>query len=136
MHAHMKLVLCTPSHHHIIDDVTLVVLPGSEGEIGVLNNHAPVITALKAGIVTVTSLSKVQTYYVSGGFCDITPEQCLILTDDFENIDDIDPQKINAKINKIQEYLEKTLAQDHQKKMLENQKILKSKLEIINNLKK
>ena len=65
----------------ISQEVDEVSMPGVEGDFGVLAGHAPFMTALKEGPVTVKDGGKVHVYQVRGGFADVTPEGFTILAE-------------------------------------------------------
>ena len=76
---HFSLV--SPERELFAGLVDQVDAPGSEGDFGVLANHAPFMTALKEGQVRVYDGGKVTVYEVRGGFADVTPEGLTILAE-------------------------------------------------------
>jgi len=70
-------------------DADIVILPGTEGEMGVLPNHAPLLSTLKYGIVKVRQSGKEEIFTVAGGVVDVQPDHVVILTDAAENVDEI-----------------------------------------------
>jgi len=76
---HFSLV--SPERELFSGSVDQVDAPGSEGDFGVLANHAPFMTALKEGQVRVYNDGKVIVYDVRGGFADVTPEGLTILAE-------------------------------------------------------
>lgn len=71
------------------DDVDIVVLPGVEGVMGILPNHAPLLTTLKYGIITVRKKGEEQYFTVAGGVAEVLPEAVVILADAAENVNEI-----------------------------------------------
>jgi F-type H+-transporting ATPase subunit epsilon len=71
-------------------DADFVVAPGSEGELGVLPHHVPLLTALAPGSVRVRNEGEEQFFFVSGGFLEIRPDQVTVLADAAERAEDID----------------------------------------------
>jgi len=71
-------------------DADIVLLPGAEGEMGILPNHAPLLTTLQYGIITVRSGAVEEYFTVAGGFAEIQPEIITILADAAENVAEID----------------------------------------------
>lgn len=62
--------------------VDMAILPGSEGQFGVLDRHAPLLAPLKEGQVMLYTDGQLQALYtITGGFADITPERCVVLVD-------------------------------------------------------
>ena len=62
-------------------DVDQVDLPGAEGDVGILAGHAPLVTALRPGIVTVITAAKRDPFVVVGGFAEVGPAGLTILAD-------------------------------------------------------
>ncbi len=76
---HFSLV--SPERELFSGDVDQVDAPGSEGDFGVLAGHAPFMTALREGFVTIHEGDKVHRYEVQGGFADVTPDGLTILAE-------------------------------------------------------
>ena len=76
---HFSLV--SPERELFSGSVDQVDAPGSEGDFGVLANHAPFMTTLKEGPVRVYDGGTVKVYQVRGGFADVTPEGLTILAE-------------------------------------------------------
>lgn len=76
---HFSLV--SPERELFSGPVDQVDAPGSEGDFGVLANHAPFMTALKEGAVRVHNNGTVKVYQVRGGFADVTPDGLTILAE-------------------------------------------------------
>ena len=79
----VALEIVSPEKLLLSRDVEMVVIPASEGEMGVLPNHAPMIVLLRGGTIAIHEGGRVtDTLYVSGGFAEITPERCTVLADE------------------------------------------------------
>ena len=76
---HFSLV--SPERELFSGDVDQVDAPGLEGDFGVLAGHAPFMTALKTGLVTVRDGSTARSFDIEGGFADVTPEGLTILAE-------------------------------------------------------
>src|SRR5262249_38234488 len=86
----MQLHIVTPEKSLFEGEAEMVVIPGVEGEMGVLQGHAPLITALHSGRVDVyQGPSIVESLFVSGGFAEVTPERCTILATEAVNLKDV-----------------------------------------------
>ncbi len=70
--------------------VDMVVAPGSEGEMGILPNHAPLLTTLGFGVLRVRQGAVEQAFTIAGGFMEVQPEVVTVLADVGENVDEID----------------------------------------------
>jgi F-type H+-transporting ATPase subunit epsilon len=72
------------------DQVDYVSLPGSEGRMGILPNHAPLLTSLDFGEVMVRRQGDEQFFAIGGGFAEVRPEQVIVLADSAERAEEID----------------------------------------------
>jgi len=77
-------------------DVDIVVLPGRDGEMGILPNHAPLLTTLKYGILTVRTKNEDQVFTIAGGVAEIQPDIITVLADAAENVMEIDVSRAEA----------------------------------------
>lgn len=78
--------LVTPTALALSEKVEMVVVPGADGDIGVLPGHTPLITTLRAGQVDVHNGGQVtQSFYVTGGFAEVTPERVTVLAESIES---------------------------------------------------
>jgi F-type H+-transporting ATPase subunit epsilon len=81
--ATFQLELVSPEKLLLSRAVEMAVLPAAEGEMGVLPGHAPMIVALRGGVISVTSNGQVtDQLFVGGGFAEVTPERCTVLADE------------------------------------------------------
>lgn len=93
-------------------DVDIVVLPGADGEMGILPNHAPLLTTLKFGIITVRAKTDEEHFTVAGGIAEIQPEIITILADSAENVEEIDVERAEAARKRAEEELAKGVPPD------------------------
>ncbi len=86
-----KLEVVTPQKRVLMEDVESIVAPGSEGYLGVLTRHAPLLTALKPGVLYYRKVGgKTERMAVSGGFMEAGPDKVIILADTAELSTEID----------------------------------------------
>lgn len=71
-------------------DVDIVVIPGTDGEMGILPNHAPLLSTIRLGVVKVRRASEEQVFTITGGLVEVQPTIVTILADAAENIGEID----------------------------------------------
>ena len=77
-----KFELVSPEKLLVSGDAEIVSVPGSEGDMGVMANHSPVMTSLRPGMVTAKmSDGGEQSFFVRGGFADITPTSLTVLAE-------------------------------------------------------
>ena len=72
------------------EDVDAVIAPGTEGELGILPNHAPLLTALSYGELLVRKGSEESSIAVGGGFLEVRPDKVVVLADMAERAEEID----------------------------------------------
>ncbi len=86
-----KLSVVTPEKPVVDQDARSVIAPGSEGYLGILTDHAPLITALIPGKLSVTDLENhTVDYALSGGFLEVSHNVATILADAIEKVEEID----------------------------------------------
>lgn len=93
-------------------DADIVVLPGSDGEMGILPNHAPLLTTLKYGIITVRSQKHEDHFTVAGGVAEIQPKIVTVLADSAENVEEIDVERAESARTRAEEALAKGVPPD------------------------
>ena len=99
-----KFELVSPERLLVSEQVESVVIPGAEGEMTVMALHAPVMTTIKPGVVTVkTSGGKEERYVVFGGFADIVPSGCTLLAESAVAVGDIDRADVARRIQEAKE---------------------------------
>jgi F-type H+-transporting ATPase subunit epsilon len=96
--------LVSPERLLVSEAVESVVIPGTEGEMTVMANHAPVMTTVKAGVVTVKpAAGGEERYVVFGGFADIVPSGCTLLAESATPVKDIDREDLARRIREARE---------------------------------
>jgi F-type H+-transporting ATPase subunit epsilon len=88
-------------------DADLVIIPGEEGLMGILPNHAPLLSTLKYGILTVRYHDSEQNFTVAGGIVEIQPDLITVLADAAENVEEIDVARAEAARQRAVETLKK-----------------------------
>ena len=92
-------------------EADLVTLPGIEGEMGVMGGHAPLLTSLSFGVITVKGADD-HVFTVAGGIAEIQPEIITILADAAEDIKEINIERAEAAKRRAEELLEQLPSQD------------------------
>lgn len=89
-----KLSIVTPEKVIYEEEVSSIVAPGTVGYLGIMSNHAPIITSLKPGKLKVTdNKNEVIHFALSGGFLENSSNVCTILADSAEFAEDIDLER-------------------------------------------
>jgi F-type H+-transporting ATPase subunit epsilon len=102
---HFELV--SPEKLLLSGDVEQVDVPGAEGDFGVLAEHAPMVTTLRPGILTVHGAGGVQKIVVLGGFAEVSAEGLTVLADLAEAVEDIDRTMVAARIGELESRIAK-----------------------------
>ncbi|MEA2934887.1 MAG: F-type H+-transporting ATPase subunit epsilon [Variibacter sp.] len=98
---HFELV--SPERLLFSGEVDQVDVPGAEGDFGVLAGHAPMVSTLKPGILTVIEGGNRRRIVVFGGFAEISPNGLTVLADNAAPVEDIDNALIAAEIKDLEE---------------------------------
>jgi ATP synthase F1 epsilon subunit len=104
------------------ENVSEVVVPAFEGEIGILKNHIPIISFLKPGIIKVFTGTEEENYYVEDGIVEFKDNSLSILTSSIFNLKDFDKNYISNSILEAEKELSKNEIDD-QKRFLLNHKV-------------
>jgi len=104
------------------DDVTEIVIPAFEGEMGILKDHISIISFLKPGIIKIIFKSTQESYYVEDGIVEFKNNNLSILTSSIFNVKDMDKPKIEKILKKTEEDSNSSEISD-QDKYLIDQKI-------------
>jgi len=91
-----RLDIVTPEKKVYSDDVRYVIAPGGDGELGILPEHAPIMTTLNIGIMRVQKDGQYTKVAVSGGFLEARNSKVVVLADAAERADDIDMERAEA----------------------------------------
>ena len=92
--------LVSPERLLVSGSVSEVVIPATEGEMTVMANHAPTMTTIKPGVVTVKAADgKKDRYVVFGGFADIIPTGCTLLAESAVHVDEFNSDDITRRID-------------------------------------
>lgn len=86
----LNLEIVTPEKKVLSETVDSVTVPTASGEVGILSNHAPLISSLKPGILTVNRAGQNEKMVVAGGFVEVSSNKVSVLTDVAEKIGEID----------------------------------------------
>ena len=98
--------LVSPERLLLSEPVEMVVVPGAEGDFGVLPGHAPLVSTVRPGVIAVFADGKVvQRIFVAGGFAEVTPERCTVLAEQALPVADIDRMAAESEIQVAREEL-------------------------------
>jgi F-type H+-transporting ATPase subunit epsilon len=88
-------------------EADIVIVPGEMGQMGILPKHAPLLSTLKFGILTVRYQGREENFTVAGGIVEVQPAIITILADAAENVREIDTARAEAARKRAEEYIAK-----------------------------
>jgi F-type H+-transporting ATPase subunit epsilon len=95
----VNLEIVSPEKLLLSRDVDMVVIPALEGDMGVLEGHAPMMVILRGGIVSLYTGDQVtDTLFVAGGFAEVTPERCTVLAGEAMPVDEIERSEAEKRL--------------------------------------
>ena len=118
--------LVSPENLVFNDEVGTIIVPGKDGDLGILPGHSKVMSSLRPGRVMVYSEDKnlIKSFFVSGGFAEINPEKCIVLAESVVELNTLEKTLVEQEIQD----LEKEDNNKSEDKLL----VAKAKLEAIN----
>ena len=86
------------------DEVGMIIVPGKDGDFGVLPGHSKVMSSLRPGRVMVYGEDKnlLKAFFVSGGFAEVNPEKCIVLAESVNEINSLEKQAIEKEIQDLE----------------------------------
>ena len=94
--------LVSPERLVISKDVSMVVVPGSEGLFGVLPRHTSMLSALAPGVIDIYEEAKItERLFVVNGFAEVTGDRCTVLAEDIIPVDELNPDELEGKIEEL-----------------------------------
>lgn len=109
----IRLEVVTPYGLIFSDEVDEIIAPGSEGEFGVLPNHAPMFATLKIGMLTYKRGNETGYLFINWGHAEVGHDRVLILADSAEKAEDIDVERAIAAKKRAEERLKQAEKYDY-----------------------
>ena len=96
--------LVSPEKLLFNDEVGMIIVPGKDGDLGILPGHSKVLSSLRPGRVMVYAEGKtlLKSFFVTGGFVEINSEKCIVLAEDVDEINTLDKSAIEKKIQELE----------------------------------
>ena len=102
----VQFELVSPEEILVSEAVDMVVVPGSEGDFGIMPRHALFLSSIRPGVVRVfTGGAETWRIFVAGGFAEATAERCTVLADEAIQVKDIDRAATEARLKDLREDL-------------------------------
>ena len=118
--------LVSPENLIFNDEVGMIIVPGKDGDLGILPGHSKVMSSLRPGRVMVYGENKnlLKSFFVSGGFAEINPEKCIVLAESVEELSSLEKSLVEKEIQQL----------ESQNEIKANEQLLiaKAKLDAIN----
>ena len=108
----LKIEIVSPERLLVSQTVDSVTVPGTEGYFTVMADHAPFMTTLRSGFITVTTDNKAEIFYVRGGFADVSPTGLTILAEESVPFSEFDHTDLQAQIKAAEEELSRADSPD------------------------
>ncbi len=103
----VEFELVAPEKILLAEPVEMVVVPGEDGDFGVLAGHSHLISNIRPGVIHIFADAEVQTrIFVAGGFAEVTPERCVVLAEDAIAVEDIDVSAVESEIGDLNDDLQ------------------------------
>jgi F-type H+-transporting ATPase subunit epsilon len=97
----ITLEIISPEKLLVSKPVDMVVIPGTEGDLGILPGHSKLITSLRGGLVDLYENNAItDRFFVTGGFAEVTGERCSVLADKITKQSDLDPTQAAEALGK------------------------------------
>ena len=96
--------LVSPESLIFNDDVGMIIIPGKDGDLGVLPGHSKIMSSLRPGRVMVYGEDKnlIKSFFVSGGFTEINPEKCIVLGESVNEMSELEKSSIENEIQELE----------------------------------
>ena len=104
MESTISFDLVSPEQLIYNDKAGMIIVPGKEGDIGVLPGHSKLLSSLRPGRVMVYGEDKqlLQSFFVSGGFVEVNPEKCILLAEEVEEMSALDKNAIEQQVRELE----------------------------------
>ena len=120
--------LVSPEQLLFNDEVKMIIVPGKDGDIGVLPGHSKVLSSLRPGRVMVYGEGKtlLKSFFVTGGFVEINPDKCIVLAEGISEMSSLNKSLIEKQVQELE------AVGDHNDKASVELSVAKSKIEALN----
>lgn len=114
-------------------DVDMVVVPGTEGDFGVLPEHAPIVSTLRTGIIEVhDGADNIEKLLVVGGFAEVNPAGLTILAEIAEPLSEVDQSQYEARLKDLEEDIQDAKDEDAKARITKARDQVLSVIEVLN----
>jgi F-type H+-transporting ATPase subunit epsilon len=108
--------LVSPEKLLISAEVDMVLVPGAEGDFGILPRHSLLISGIRPGVLELHNDGKVEEcIFISGGIAEATPERCTVLAEQAVPVDELDAKEIESRISDLRDDIDTSTNDDDRK---------------------
>ena len=102
--AKISFDLVSPENLIFNDEVGMIIVPGKDGDLGILPGHSKVMSSLRPGRVMAYGEDKnlLKSFFVSGGFAEINPEKCIVLAESVDEINTLEKTLIEKEVQELE----------------------------------
>ena len=126
------LTVVAPEALILVDDVTMAVIPGEEGDFGVLINHAAIITPLRPGLLQTFVKSEVKdSLFISGGFASVNERGCTILAEECIFVHALNKEKLERELKDITEDIDMSRNEEERLSYAFTCRMIQAKLDVL-----
>ena len=123
----VEFEMVIPENLLFSEKVELVVVPGEEGDFGVLPGHSPFISTLRTGVVSIYKNNLVnQRIFVTGGFSEVTPGRCTVLADEAIDLNSVERSDLDLRVEEARKALNEATEDE-----IENAALLLKQAEVL-----
>tara|TARA_Y100000590_G_scaffold321902_1_gene364441 strand:+ start:691 stop:1092 length:402 start_codon:yes stop_codon:yes gene_type:complete len=118
--------LVSPEKLIFNDKIRMIIIPGKDGDLGILPGHSKLLSSLRSGRILIYGEDKnlLNSFFVSAGFVEVNPEKCIVLAEEVYEMNNLDKNNIETQLRDLEK------KEDNQSKQL--YQIAKSKIEALN----
>ncbi|HMB75577.1 MAG TPA: F0F1 ATP synthase subunit epsilon [Kiloniellaceae bacterium] len=127
----VEFELVSPEKLLLSKAVDMVVVPGMEGDFGVLPRHAPLLSTIRPGVIDVYEGNQVtERIFVAGGFAEVTGQRCTVLAEEALLVGDIDRSAVERDLSEIRDDLLDAKTDEERMAIEEKKAVAEAKLQV------
>ncbi len=126
----IRVEIVTPRGYAYTGEVEMINIPTEEGEIGVLENHMPLMSALRPGLVYINGEKK-KGFFVTEGFVQVSPKKVNILAEEATPIGEIEPDEVKRKYEEVVKKLAAAKTREEMEAIEKEREILETLLALV-----
>ena len=125
--------LVSPEARLVSEPMHMIVIPGEDGEFGVLAGHSSLVASLRAGVVELYAEEngEARKVFIAGGFADVTPDNCSILAEEAINLNDLSRDAVEQEIKTLHHDIELAVEDVDKIRLQKRLALAEAKLEAI-----